>query len=322
MHGGAPRGTRMNDGIHLGLELVRDLRSRAEAAGLECADWPGGFSWHPCGVSQRVWSEPSLGQRGTPTWRVQVRSHLGGGFDGSPTRLAALSLDMTSSALSAVVRDEDGRSRLELASTLHVHAGNPGWAANLIGFVAWLQATEASRLATGRFGPGADDTWPPGHAHQAELAPAAAGWLDAPPWARAEVEACVALLADSLGVRAVAMPHGLAASVPLTDPPGGGLALLELDTNASWPGLGRGLLVSLVAPGGGGVREALALNERETLPGWDTDLLGGWSAGRDLLLHTAFFPDAVHHDGLLTAVVEGAVRRVESVLRPCRRGRQ
>jgi len=312
----APRGRRMDDRIDLGLELVQDVRRRAEAAELACVDWPGGFSWRPGGVNQRVWSEPSLADRGSPTWRVQVRSQFGSGFDGSPTRLAALSLDLTSSALSAVVRDEDDRSRLELASTLHVHAGNAGWAARLVGFVAWLQAAEARRLATGQMAPGADDTLPPSDAHSSQPLPAAASWLDAPPWPRPEVETCAARLAYSPGVRAVSMPQGLAASVPLGDRPGDGVALLELAIDTSWPGLGRGLLVSLAAPGRGGTREALAMNERETLVGWDTDLLGGWSARSSVLLHTAFFPDAVHHDGLLTAVVEGAVRRVESVLRP------
>ncbi|HXY41315.1 MAG TPA: hypothetical protein VEQ10_16695 [Vicinamibacteria bacterium] len=303
----------MGDGFDLGLELVMDVRRRAEAAEHQCLDWPGGFTWWPGGVSQRVWAEPSFALEASPSWRVQVRSGFRTAFDGSPTHLSALTLDMTASALSAVVRDEDDRTRLELAATFHVHAGNLSWAGELVGFVAWLQAAEAKRLAGGQVGPGADDTLP-ADAGRGFPVPSP-GWLDTPRWASGETSACVAQLASAPGVHAVSTPRGFAASFVLADQPGVGLALLEADTGAEWPGLGRGLSVALVAPGRAGVREALALNERETLLGWDTDLLGGWSARGEVLQHAAFFPDALHHEGLLTALVEDAVRRVDSVLR-------
>ncbi len=320
---GGPRQTPRCD---LGIEVVDELRRRADAAELHCVAWPRGFSWTPLVVAQRVWSEPDFSGGARPSWRVQVRSAIASGFEATPAQLHVLSELMTASALSAVVRDEDDRSRLELASTVHVHAGNAHRAADLVGFVACLQAAQVESLAStaavaglhtpaGLAQPGRDLPSQPAP-DCAAIADGTTRRLDTRVWPAQEMRACVERLVASPGARAVSTPQGLTASFASNlDLPGGGLTLLQVDTRAERPGLGPGLSVMLVAPGRGGVREALALNEREVLPGWQTDLLGGWVVDGSVLQHAAFYPDAVYREGLLADIVETAIRRVDSIRR-------
>jgi hypothetical protein len=309
-------------GADLGLEVVNRVRRRPEWAHVPCTVWPRGLTWLPLGVTQRVWSEPSPSYPGAAAWRVQVRSDLLTGFTGSPAQLAALSLDMPTSPLAAIVRSRRGETRLQLASTLHVHGGNVVWAADFVAFVARQQAREARRLAqaSALLSLGAS----PDVAGQAEEEPvdaaaghglteqlAAAPQSDAGLWTLRDVQLAVKMLSTLRGVRATPTSRGLSATFTSPNPSAGdGVDLLELDTASRWPGLGRGLSVLLVPPGRGGTAEALVLNEGEIAPGCCTDLLGGWSARDGLLQHSAFFPDAVHTKDLLTDVVLAAVRRV------------
>ncbi len=307
----------------LGSEFVDRVRRRPECARLACLEWPRGFTWRPLGVTQRVWSEPSGGDAYPTRWRVQVRSDLLRGFDGSAAQIDALARDLGAGSLAAVVRSPRDQTRLELASTLHVRNANADRAEDLVAFVARLQALEVRRLerTSALFGLGAapdvdPDTGSPPPGDSAEwdgIEPSLVSGVDL---SAREVRQAVDLLRAWPGARAATTPHGLSATFANAAPSAdGGLTLLEVDALAQRPGLGPGLSILLVPPGRGSQREALVLNEREIAPGCRTDLLGGWSARDGVLHHSAFFPQALCAEGLLTDVVLAAVRRVDWLAR-------
>ncbi len=309
----------------LGSEVVDRVRRRPECSRLACVEWSRGFTWRPLGVHQRIWSEPSRDDAYPTRWRVQVRSDLASGFDGSPARIEALSPALTAGS-PGVVRSPRDRTRLELASTLHVRSANADRAVGLVAFLARLQAEEVRRLgrASALVAPG---TEPVRAAETGQEPPDEdAGREETEPgdptsprglglWGR-EIQLSVELLSSWPGARAASTPRGLSATfAPAEELPDAGLTLLEVDALAQRPGLGRGLSILLVPPGRGSLREALALNEREISPGCHTDLMGGWSAREGVLHYSAFFPDAVCAEGLLTDLVLSATRRVEWLAR-------
>ena len=313
-------------GADLGVEVVNRVRARPEWAHRRCAEWPRGFACSRCGLLQRIWSEPAAADEGRPAWRVEVRTRVLAGFDGSPAQYEALGAEMAQATLAALVRDPEDPTRLGLASTLHVRRGNARWAADLVAFVARMQAAEARRLlgtsvlrdlgaepdlaadAAPEMARGTEDD----RVERVSAAPARPAGV----WPAVDVRASVDFLSAQAGVHAISTPRGLMASFAWAEPPSRRRrVLLEVDTAAARPGLGRGLSVLLVPAGRShGVKAALALNERELWPECPTDLLGGWSSPEGTLRYGAFFPDAVHRRGLLPQVVRAAARRVEWIL--------
>jgi hypothetical protein len=294
--------------LGVGEVVVRGVRQRLEAGGLEARRWRNGFETRPFGVRQRIWADASLAEGEPRSWRVQVRSAFLRGFSGSPLQLGALSLEMSLPSLSAIVRSVEDTERLELATTLHVHTVNEGWATDFLARAARLQAAEAVLLARASAlvtaggvaevdeqgtALGLADAWPFGgtllDVLQAGPAPAAACW-DA-----GELRECADLLAVVPCARWAATRRGLTGSFSTEDPwLGGGPSFLEMAGGVECPGLGSGLRVCLTVPRAGGVMDALVLNEREAAPGSPTDLLGGWSAEEGVLQHSAFFPNALY----------------------------
>jgi hypothetical protein len=308
--------------LDLGNDVVERVRQQLEGQ-RHGSVWPRGFSCSRQGLVQWIWSAQSVDYANGPAWCVHVRTSVLAGFDGSPAQCEALSLDMADGALAAVIRDPQDHTRLQLASTFHVHAGNARWAAGFAVFVARWQASEAAHLArtaallglgarpdlAAAASPGLADDPEDDLVDRRSGAPAAVARV----WPAAEVLESVELLRMVGGAHATTAPRGLVASLASAHASAvQGRVVLEVDTAAQRPRLGRGLSVLLMPPPrAGGAELALALNESEILPQCRTDLLGGWSVRDGVLRHSAFFPDAVHRPGLLLHLVLAAVRRVE-----------
>jgi hypothetical protein len=307
----------------VGEDVVDGVRHRLEAGGLSVRSWPRGFEVHPFGVRQRVWSDAARGTGRARDWRVHVRTGFVRGYSGSPAQLGALSLEMSLPALGGVVRSAEDPGRLEIASTMHVHAVNQVWATDFLARAARLQAAEAVLFAraSALVSAGAEaDVDEPGAGPLAAAAWPAGGTLldvlqvgptpDVPYWDAGELAECAVMLAVVPHARWAATERGLTGSVS-TEAPwlGGGPSLLEMAGGVESPGLGLGLRVRLTVPCAGGVEDALVLNEREAAPGSRTDLLGGWSADEGVLQHSAFFPNALYaRDIALHAALSSVLR--------------
>ena len=104
--------------------LCKRTRVRLDR-GQGSSDWHRGFVWQPLGATQRIWSEPSASLGRASAWRIHACTEFPGPTD-RHRRWCRWQAPL--STLSAVVRSMNDPARLELASTLHVHAGNEGWA--------------------------------------------------------------------------------------------------------------------------------------------------------------------------------------------------
>jgi hypothetical protein len=290
----------MKGRAEIGRSVVCGLRENLGVDGAEHSEGTAGFAWNPFGWLQRAWAEP--GPPDEPRPRVHVRTELSLRLDAAVASVEALRSRLPLATLSGVVRDEDNPRRLQLASSLRVHAGNEAWAVRLLATAARLQLLEAfllDRLAA---------TPPPG----ARLPGPGFGPVPATETTAEtglDLAECACALRGLPGARAVRTPHGLTASLPF----GGGAekGLLELVAEARRPALGQGLSVVLTLPGDGGVLEALELNEGEVGERSETDLLGGWSARAGARVFRTFLPMAAWDRGLAVEIVRGFVRRVE-----------
>lgn len=317
----------MARGGEIGDVVVEGLCHRLEAGGLSVQPRGRGFETRPFGVRQRVWADVRSAGRARE-WRVHVRTGFVRGYSGSPAQLGALSLEMALPALGGIVRAAEDPGRLEIASTLHVHAVNQVWATDFLARAARLQAAEAILLARASAlvsaGAEADvderDGTPIGVAQAWPVRGTLLDVLRAGPspgvshWDAGELTECAAMLAVVPHARWAATERGLTGSVSAEEPwLGGGPSVLEMAGGVESPGLGLGLRVRLTVPRAGGVEDALVLNEREAAPGSRTDLLGGWSADEGVLQHTAFFPNAVYARDIALHVALSSVLRAHWV---------
>ena len=308
----------------LGGEVVRRIRVRLDR-GQGSSDWHRGFVWQPLGATQRIWSEPSAALGRASAWRIQVRTEFPG-LDGPSPRMVSMEAPLT--ALSAVVRSIDDRARLELASTLHVHAGNEGWAPQLIAFVARLQATDVRRIIRDLSMAASsavvetsgllcrhprrritDDT----HAAPPAAAPLPKTLYQDSPWTTDDQAECLSVLHSLRNVTATFSPNGVVGHISCPNGPcGHGLSELTIGVVTD-DRLGPGLAMLLTMPGPATSRDAIALNEAELGTDCHTDLLGNWFVHQGVLQHASFFPDATYAEGLALHATLGAARRVDWV---------
>jgi hypothetical protein len=302
----------------LGAEVVAEIRAR-EFRDVEVRELDRGFACAPLGVTQEVWSDPPIDNRGVACWRVHVRTRALKGFDGSPFQLRALSSLISRSALSALVRDANEPRRLLLASSLHVNAGNREWASRLLGLVVRLQLSEAEQfgrasafLETGIVAdvPDADS------ARRATLIDAgpvdateSSQFTDANPSDVADIADTLAALQDGWNLHAVRTPRGVIARVPCPDAWSGDEDILIEIEAKSHNRLGLGLAVSLSVPGWADVSDALAFAEAEIASGCRNDLLGSWSVEGVILTHRSFFPVFIVTKAVVLHVATAAARR-------------
>ena len=131
----------------LGFEVVTEVKERREFRDDGIRERERGFVCHPLGVTQEIWSDSPVYDRGAPpAWRVHVRTHVLKGFEGTRPQLRALSSEMSKPPLSAVVRNVEDPTRLQLAASLYVNAANREWAPQLLGLIAGQQLAEARSL--------------------------------------------------------------------------------------------------------------------------------------------------------------------------------
>jgi len=239
-----------------------------------------------------------------------------------------VSMEAPLSTLSAVVRSMSDLARLELASTLHVHAGNEGWAPQLIAYIARLQATDVRRiirdLSMGTSSTGGENSSLLRRHSRRCISddPDAAPPADAPgrqtlhqdsPWTTVDQAECLSVLHSLRNVTATFSPNGVVGCIPCPNGPcGHGLSELTVGVVTD-DRLGTGLSMVLTMPGPATRRAAMALNEAELGTDCHTDLLGNWLVHRGVLQHASFFPDATYVEGLALHATLGAVRRVEWV---------
>lgn len=309
---------------NLGDEVVRRARIRLDR-GQGSSDWHRGFVWHPLGATQRIWSERSAALGRAAAWRIQVRTEFPGPDGPSP---GMLSMEAPVSALSAIVRIIDDPARLQLASTLHVHSGNEGWAPQLIAYVARLQATDIRRiirdLSMGAPSPAGDTSGLLRRHPRRRISddPDAEPTADGPrrhtlyqdsPWTTDDQAECLSVLHSLRNVTAAFSPNGAVGRIRCPNGPcGHGSSELTISVVTD-DRLGAGLSMLLTMPGPATSRHAIALNEAELGSDCHTDLLGNWFVQRGVLQHASFFPDATYAEGLALHATLGAARRVDWV---------
>jgi hypothetical protein len=274
------------------------------------------LEWSMWGSAQRAWAELAAERDAPPTWRFQLRTALLDGFEASPTQLRALSDEVPTPTLAGLVRRADDGSRLELASSLDLHAIDLGCAHWLLTVAGRLHAALARQiaastcLASAGLTPAVDLAAPA--PLELRLRPEAVLLGPSRPpgplsmWTVRESRECVAGLLRQRAVHAVDTPWGLSASFPAFA--AGGRSLFELRSTADSL-LGYGLSVQLRLPRGGGMLAALALNEREVSPQGRGAAIGGWHWTDGGLTHTQFLPDAFCPRGLATDLALAYGRR-------------
>jgi hypothetical protein len=274
------------------------------------------LEWSTWGAGQRAWAELATERDAPPAWRLQLRTALLDGFEASPTQLRALSEEVPTPTLAGLVRRADDASRLELASSLDLHAIDLGCAHWLLAVAGRLHAALARqiaaspRLASAGLTPAVDIAAPT--PVELRLRPdAVVLGASRPPgsrsmWTVHESRECVAELLRQRAVHAVDTPWGLSASFPAFA--AGGRSLLELRSTADSL-LGYGLSVQLRLPRGAGMLAALALNEREVSPQGRGAAIGGWHWTDGGLTYTQFLPDVFCPRGLATDLALAYGRR-------------
>ncbi len=305
----------MEEGIDLGQDVVGKVRERLGRRSHRIADWERGFTWRPNGVTQHVWSERPVRREPARRWRVQVRSRLLKRFDGSWSQLEALRTELSHGTVGAIVRSAGDRSRLQFATTFHVHDGNAQAAPHLVALVAHLHAAAVRRLArseplasTGavpEVAAAATVCEPISYGDDMTTGAALRSANAGPPSMTLALEALRALE----GVRAVPTAPGLQASVPcLLGHVGLSRALLEVDPAAS-DDVGPGMRVVLSLPGYADPLSAVTLNEEELSNHSCTDVLGCWWAVDHVLRHVSFIPMALCTADLMASLVVQAPAR-------------
>jgi len=278
---------------------------------------PGGYRCHRLGLTQEIWADPPVDSRGVTSWRVQVRTTALRGFDGSSLQLRALSFGVSQSPVSSVVRSHENPTKLQLASTFHVNAGNLLWAPRLLAFVIQRQLIEASQLGRASVfldtGIEIDDNgiaspWvgaPISDMHAIEPDEL----FDADVTQVAEIAQTLATLHDVWYLHTVKTPRGVTARIPAQDPTAGDEdILIEIEVK-SHSRLGLGLALTLSVPGWADMSDALGFAESEVEMSCRNDLLGSWSVEANMLMHRSFYPLFVASRAVALHVATAAVRR-------------
>ena len=131
-----------------GLEVVRHLFDVLELEEKACLRHERGFTWWGDDLAQRVWAEPAVDRDGETVWKVQARTHLLKEFVASEENLGLLSeLASHASLGGGLIRDEERRNRIQLASYLYASRSTLQWAKGFFPTVAATQAAEAHLMA-------------------------------------------------------------------------------------------------------------------------------------------------------------------------------
>jgi len=306
----------------LGLRTVAELRRRCGVDDQWSIDTERGFRWWPDQQAQDVWSEPAFDDEGFVIWRIHVRTDLLRDLDVEPGLPDWVSETLIPGlGFSGVVREGPQGDRLRLAASAWVHEGNVEWVTDLLGWVMLVQAAEArawphhedideggrlwaSEHPTSGARPTPDETlsvvaqlvWP-----AAELES---------PWVGPELAAAANLMNRPPCVLAQGDAGGLTAEYPF----GENTSLLRVFPAFEHHLFRTGLRIELTIPDPmSDTAGALELNARELRHLVRAPFLGSWSPGEYGYVWRAFFPNALHQDGLLTNLVLGTAARARWV---------
>lgn len=305
---------------NLGQVAVSRLRELIGAESFWAPDHSG-FDWCCWGVRQRAWSHVSRYEAGRPIWRLQLRTYVVAGFNGSAEQLRALS-EGACPAFAGLVRNPDRPDALELCTALDVDEENVDWVVRVLDAAARVQATEAHVMslsneftAAGLTPQASVDEWTyPLMKRGGYPVDERARGLYAEAWDVSAIDRYISLL-RSFGAHAVQTRTGISASLPSED---GADALGILDvTQRDHPALGWGISIVLWTRQRDGVAGALDANERDLLRPTTQDLsLGGWWAGLNgVLRHCNFYPYALIRAGVVEQLLAAAVRRARTFAR-------
>jgi hypothetical protein len=274
--------------------------------------------WSFWGTLQRAWSAPVLRTAPRSAWRVNLRTRLFDGFDGSAAQMSAISSCLPHASLAAVAQREACPDHLELASAVDVHDDNVGQVVRVLTVAARAQASEARYFLTGSKTLAAVGLTP--------VVDTAAGLPTAALYAgeallrdtlsrgaslrsKEEMSQCVESLRQQHGVRAVHTPWGVSATFGRC----GAVdvrSILEVKPDGGRPLLGRGVSVALWSPVRGGPQDALLWNRRELASEGSCYALGGWWAPEGgFLVHRSFYPAGVWNADLVARFLEAYALR-------------
>lgn len=274
-----------------------------------------GFTWWGRELAQRAWCSEPVDDGGIIIHKLNFRTDLLQGYDGTPVQIAFLNLAARMASTSTLVRNEDDSGLIQLASSLSVHEQTEGWLTDLAAWACSLQAAEAHLLADHWSGemmeksnlsvaasehPGtgarsvADDML---NIIQQAVAPAG----EQPSvWAGEEMEKVLEIFQGPPCVLAMGDGNALSAEFPF----GEQTSLMRIDTSEAHPRLGNGCLMKLTLPLK--VDDAakdngwLGLNCLETENPLAPHLLGSWCSDKMGPTFVSFLPNVIHRPGDLT----------------------
>jgi hypothetical protein len=131
-----------------GLEVIRHFFDVLGIQEEQCIREERGFTWWGDDLAQRVWSDPAVDRDGTPVWKVHARSDFLTGFIGTEENLGYVTeLAAHSSLGGGLIRDENHKDRIQLASCLYATEPTQKWAKGFFPTLAATQAGEAHLTA-------------------------------------------------------------------------------------------------------------------------------------------------------------------------------
>ena len=131
-----------------GLEVVRHFFNELHIEKERCVQHDRGFTWWAEDVAQRIWSDPPVERNGTTVWKVNARTDFLADFVDSEEHLGLLSeLASHASLGGGLIRDDEQRNRIQLASYLYATESTLNWARLFFVTTAATQVAEADVTA-------------------------------------------------------------------------------------------------------------------------------------------------------------------------------
>jgi hypothetical protein len=267
------------------------------------------FIWWGRELAQRAWCSEPVDNDGVILQKLNFRTDLFQGYDGTPSQVGLLNLFARMASTSALVRNEDDPGLIQLATSLSIHKQIEGWVTDLAAWACSLQAAEAYLLAAHSSGlmieesglsVAASEHPDTGARSVADdmldiiQYPVAPAGEQPSAWAGEEMEKVLELLRGPPCVLATGDGNGLCAEFPF----GERTSLMRINTREAHPRLGNGCLMTLTLPlpvdDVGKDNNWLGLNSLETGDQPAPHLLGSWCRDDRGPTFVCFLPNVIH----------------------------
>src|SRR5947207_13228882 len=134
--------------LDCGLQVIQHFFKALEIDERSCVREERGFTWWGEDLAQRVWADAPVDRAGIKVWKVHARSDFFKDFVDSDEHLSLLTeLASFASLGGGLVRDENHRDRIQLASCLYASEANLQWAKLFFTTIAATQASETHFMA-------------------------------------------------------------------------------------------------------------------------------------------------------------------------------